>query len=252
LRVFFILLKLLGKIHGSKFCYAVLCEYANRVVSILHAIVCTVALIVVSTNAKSLRDRVDVYDYFIFVTLGYELYDMFCLVYMNAMYKEEELQSNKSYSNARNGAMIFIHHSFLVVSCILYLRVGTINMGSMPVAAMFFMEFSSMFMHVRWILINNSFGATLVFQANTCILLLSFVVTRIMLWPYLFNRISQEKNISFFESFQAIPKDCLFGILFLVLINFYWFFSILYAATKSRPVLNQTEQQKKVGLSNFP
>jgi hypothetical protein len=129
----------------------------------------------------------------------------------NYSLEEEEKNVDMPHQqNNRIGIAIFVHHLFCVLSCLLYLRVGmngvgpsmnsgvdTMNfflfssvlffycntssftyihfqVGSLAVAGMFFMEFSSLFMHVRWVLLTNNWGMHYVFHVNTICLVWFF------------------------------------------------------------------------------
>lgn len=233
----------------KKFPYSVVCEHSNRILSIIHGICCTIIFLKVLFDTDSVHTMLPYYDYCLYLTLGYEFYDIVCLIYMDTLYKEDE-KKDKQVSHSRIGLAIFFHHFFCIVSCLLYLRNGTKPMGSFLVAAMFFMEFSSIFMHIRWLLLTNSLKETTLFVINTLCLLVAFLITRIAIWPYLINKLATQLNTTHIDAFNSIPIECKVGISFLVVINFYWLGSLTYAFFKKRepkpmkPTGQQTEKKQ--------
>lgn len=239
--VYYLVTRLLWRfMQGStKITYPCNCELSNRIMSIVHGFICALAFFQVHSVTKSVIEVVPFYDIFLFITLGYELYDALCLIYLDRLYKEEE-EKNVDMPNQQNnriGIAIFIHHLFCILSCLLYLRVGRNGigpMGSLAVAGMFFMEFSSLFMHIRWIFLTNNWATHYLFHVNTICLFITFIFTRILNWPYLFSLFAVEKSISWADAPFALPMTCRLGVLFLLIINVYWIGTLAFSAMKNR------------------
>jgi len=136
--------------------------------------------------------------------------------------KKEYLRGKAVSKNGEKfgGFSILIHHLFVIMSCFFYL--GVRKMGSFCVAAMFFMEFSAIFMHLRWILIKYKMGPSSIFHINNLCLVISFTTTRLLVWPYLIYKYTIFLDVPFIQVLFTIPRSCVYGISFLIIINSYW------------------------------
>ncbi|XP_005186060.1 uncharacterized protein LOC101894046 isoform X1 [Musca domestica] len=127
--------------------------------------------------------------------------------------------------------VMMIHHifvgtvGFLVVT---YIRGG----GHCIYSYMFMMEFSTPFVSLRSILSTLGLKETRSYIINGLVMLFSFFVCRVLMWPYVMWRYSVEINATFWQALINLPIGCIFGILVLFLPQIYWFFLMSKGAIK--------------------
>ncbi|XP_013104752.1 uncharacterized protein LOC106085189 [Stomoxys calcitrans] len=127
--------------------------------------------------------------------------------------------------------VMMIHHifvgtvGFLVVT---YIRGG----GHCIYSYMFMMEFSTPFVSLRSILSTLGLKETRTYIINGLVMLFSFFVCRVIMWPYVMWRYSVEINVTFLQAIVGLPIGCIFGILVLFLPQLYWFFLMSKGAMK--------------------
>uniref|UniRef100_A0A1B0A1X5 TLC domain-containing protein n=1 Tax=Glossina pallidipes TaxID=7398 RepID=A0A1B0A1X5_GLOPL len=127
--------------------------------------------------------------------------------------------------------IMMIHHvfvgtvGFLVVT---YIRGG----GHCIYSYMFMMEFSTPFVSLRSILSTLGLKETRIYIINGLIMLLSFFICRVLMWPYVMWRYSLEIKLNIWQAIYGLPAGCIIGILVLFLPQLYWFFLMLKGALK--------------------
>ncbi|XP_075155014.1 ceramide synthase [Haematobia irritans] len=138
--------------------------------------------------------------------------------------------------------VMMIHHifvgtvGFLVVT---YIRGG----GHCIYSYMFMMEFSTPFVSLRSILSTLGLKESRPYIVNGLVMLFSFFVCRVIMWPYVMWRYSVEINTTFWQAMVGLPIGCIFGILVLFLPQLYWFFLMSKGAMK---VFFPTKTSKKL------
>uniref|UniRef100_A0A1A9W178 TLC domain-containing protein n=1 Tax=Glossina brevipalpis TaxID=37001 RepID=A0A1A9W178_9MUSC len=127
--------------------------------------------------------------------------------------------------------IMMIHHvfvgtvGFLVVT---YIRGG----GHCIYSYMFMMEFSTPFVSLRSILSTLGLKETRIYIINGLIMLLSFFICRVLMWPYVMWRYSLEIELNVWQAICGLPMGCIIGILVLFLPQLYWFFLMFKGALK--------------------
>lgn len=109
-----------------------------------------------------------------------------------------------------------------------YIRGG----GHCIYSYMFMMEFSTPFVSLRSILSTLGMKETRSYIINGLVMLFSFFVCRVLMWPYVMWRYSVEINTSFWQATIGLPIGCIIGILILFLPQIYWFFLMSKGAVK--------------------
>ncbi|XP_065364627.1 uncharacterized protein LOC135957759 [Calliphora vicina] len=127
--------------------------------------------------------------------------------------------------------VMMIHHifvgtvGFLVVT---YIRGG----GHCIYSYMFMMEFSTPFVSLRSILSTLGMKESQPYIVNGLVMLGSFFVCRVLMWPYVMWRYSIEINATIWQAISGLPIGCIIGILILFLPQIYWFFLLIKGAIK--------------------
>ncbi|KAM7349985.1 ceramide synthase isoform 1-T2 [Cochliomyia hominivorax] len=127
--------------------------------------------------------------------------------------------------------VMMIHHifvgtvGFLVVT---YIRGG----GHCIYSYMFMMEFSTPFVSLRSILSTLGMKESQPYIVNGLVMLGSFFVCRVLMWPYVMWRYSVEINATIWQAMSGLPIGCIIGILILFLPQLYWFFLLIKGAIK--------------------
>ncbi|KAI8116783.1 FAM57B-like [Lucilia cuprina] len=127
--------------------------------------------------------------------------------------------------------VMMIHHifvgtvGFLVVT---YIRGG----GHCIYSYMFMMEFSTPFVSLRSILSTLGMKESQPYIVNGLVMLGSFFVCRVLMWPYVMWRYSLEINATIWQAISGLPIGCIIGILILFLPQIYWFFLLIKGAIK--------------------
>lgn len=127
--------------------------------------------------------------------------------------------------------VMMIHHVFIGTFGLLvvtYIRGG----GHCIYSYMFMMEFSTPFVSLRSILSTLGMKNSRTYIANGLVMLGSFFLCRIVMWPYVFYKYSEVINSSFIDSIATLPRGCIISVLILFLPQVYWFFLMLKGALK--------------------
>ncbi|XP_055906157.1 uncharacterized protein LOC129941512 [Eupeodes corollae] len=127
--------------------------------------------------------------------------------------------------------VMMIHHVFIGTFGLLvvtYIRGG----GHCIYSYMFMMEFSTPFVSLRSILSTLGMKNSRAYIANGLVMLGSFFLCRIVMWPYVFYKYSEVINSTFIDSIATLPRGCIISVLILFLPQVYWFFLMLKGALK--------------------
>lgn len=152
--------------------------------------------------------------------------------------------------------VMMIHHVFIGTFGLLvvtYIRGG----GHCIYSYMFMMEFSTPFVSLRSILSTLGMKESRTYIANGLVMLGSFFLCRIVMWPYVFYKYSEVINSSFIDSIATLPRGCIISVLILFLPQVYWFFLMLKGAmkvfvppkNKSFPITTKLKESKNNNLS---
>lgn len=117
-----------------------------------------------------------------------------------------------------------------------YIRGG----GHCIYSYMFMMEFSTPFVSLRSILSTLGLKETRIYIINGLIMLLSFFICRVLMWPYVMWRYSLEIKLNIWQAIYGLPAGCIIGILVLFLPQLYWFFLMLKGALKVFQIILKT------------
>ncbi|XP_034671287.1 ceramide synthase [Drosophila subobscura] len=128
--------------------------------------------------------------------------------------------------------VMMIHHVFIGTFGLLvvtYIRGG----GHCIYSYMFMMEFSTPFVSLRSILSTMRLKESRVYIANGLLMLATFFVCRVCMWPYVMWRYSLAiEAASLWSAMSGLPRGCLVSIAILFLPQLYWFYLMVLGALK--------------------
>ncbi|KAH8421312.1 hypothetical protein KR009_001485, partial [Drosophila setifemur] len=128
--------------------------------------------------------------------------------------------------------VMMIHHVFIGTFGLLvvtYIRGG----GHCIYSYMFMMEFSTPFVSLRSILSTMRLKESRVYIANGLLMLATFFVCRVCMWPYVMWRYSLAiEAASLWAAMCGLPRGCLVSIAILFLPQLYWFYLMVLGALK--------------------
>ncbi|XP_020805406.1 protein FAM57B [Drosophila serrata] len=128
--------------------------------------------------------------------------------------------------------VMMIHHVFIGTFGLLvvtYIRGG----GHCIYSYMFMMEFSTPFVSLRSILSTMRLKESRVYIANGLLMLATFFVCRVCMWPYVMWRYSLAiEAASLWTAMCGLPRGCLVSIAILFLPQLYWFYLMVLGALK--------------------
>ncbi|XP_016942249.1 ceramide synthase [Drosophila suzukii] len=128
--------------------------------------------------------------------------------------------------------VMMIHHVFIGTFGLLvvtYIRGG----GHCIYSYMFMMEFSTPFVSMRSILSTMRLKDSRVYIANGLLMLATFFVCRVCMWPYVMWRYSLAiEAASMWAAMCGLPRGCLVSIAILFLPQLYWFYLMVLGALK--------------------
>ncbi|XP_011177038.1 ceramide synthase [Zeugodacus cucurbitae] len=141
--------------------------------------------------------------------------------------------------------VMMIHHVFIGTFGLLvvtYIRGG----GHCIYSYMFMMEFSTPFVSMRSILSTMRLKDSRAYIINGLLMLGSFFVFRVVMWPYVMYRYSVAINVGFWQAMATLPRGCIISIMILFLPQLYWFFLMVKGALKvfSTPKPQETAPKK--------
>ncbi|KAL4608604.1 protein FAM57A-like [Arapaima gigas] len=205
---------------------------SERLVSTIHAIMATIAgLIVVSSCNSVITDRHWLVTYFV-VWFGvpymtYDIYAMYLSHYYrfrvkgHEEYKEHSFQTVSAF--VRHEFLLVLHHIALLTILLpitLFLRKG---LGDYFIGCLFLTELSTPFVSLGKILIQLGLQNCWVHKVNGVVVLLTFFVCRIMLFPYMYWAYGQHYGIPIYSVPFHMPFSLNLCSLCILAPQVYWF-----------------------------
>ncbi|CAG9767890.1 unnamed protein product [Ceutorhynchus assimilis] len=128
--------------------------------------------------------------------------------------------------------MIVFHHVF--IGCfgflvITYLRGG---LGDCFFGFIYLMEASTPFVSLRCILSKMGLKQSKLYIANGLVMLATFFIFRVAMFPYVINLFAQAIGVDFFTAVTKLPRNCLISISLLLFPQFYWFLLMVKGASQ--------------------
>ncbi|KAJ8954218.1 hypothetical protein NQ318_005813 [Aromia moschata] len=141
-------------------------------------------------------------------------------------------RSFKVIAYVKDNAVIVGHHifiggfGFLVIT---HLRGG---LGDCFFGFIYLMEASTPFVSVRGILSKIGMKNSIIYVVNGLVMLVVFFLCRVAMFPYVIYMYARSIKADFVTALYTLPRGCLISIATLLLPQIYWFYLMLYGATK--------------------
>ncbi|XP_070572975.1 TLC domain-containing protein 3A-like [Ptychodera flava] len=213
-------------------------KIAEKSVSIVQAVMAsTVGVIIVSScTGDIMYDRHWLVESYVIFATPYELFDIYAMYVVFTAGKSQQ-QSNKLKSQIleflKSHPAMILHHLvliFLFGPVVLFFRNGK---GDFFVGCFCFVEMANPFMHFRAILKQIGLENTRLGIANGLLLLVTFCVCRLLLFPFMYGIYGRTRNLSLWEVPFHIPLKCNVGCAVLLAFQLYWFYLIIGAAKRT-------------------
>ncbi|XP_067832998.1 LOW QUALITY PROTEIN: ceramide synthase-like, partial [Heptranchias perlo] len=175
---------------------------------------------------------------------AYDIYAMYLCHWYKYMVKGHEAHTLSKRtvltSYLRKELLMIVHHTVMFAVCFpvsVFLRNGR---GDFFVGCMFMAEVSTPFVCLGKVLIQYRQQHTLLHKLNGVMMLATFFVCRILLFPYMYWVYGQQTELPFHRVPIELPIQCNIGVLLLMAPQIYWFFLIcrgafrLFRKTKSK------------------
>ncbi|KAK9534488.1 hypothetical protein VZT92_006930 [Zoarces viviparus] len=214
---------------------------STRLVSSVQAVMASsVGCLIVSSCRDVVEDSHWLTDsYILFATpyFAYDIYAMFlCYCHRLQVKGHEEVGGVrwKVGGYLRREKLMVLHHVFVVAFCFpasLYWRQGK---GDFFQGVLFLAELSTPFVCLGKVLIQYEQQHTLLHKVNGVLLLLTFFICRVLLFPYLYFAYSRYASVPVYLVPLEAPWQCNLGAALLWPLQLYWFTLICRGALRSR------------------
>ncbi|KAL1501441.1 hypothetical protein ABEB36_006759 [Hypothenemus hampei] len=249
-----------------KLSYSDVFDISNKCVSSVQALFCCLTGLTslqYSCPRDILRTSHYISEAYAWFGAAYFLYDIWSMykVWSISMSQEEMrgffnwifLKTMRLMAYLTHNFMIVFHHifiggfGFLVIT---HLRGG---LGDCFFGFIYLMEASTPFVSIRAILSKIGLKNSKWYVANGLVMLATFFIFRVAMFPYVINMFAQAKQVGFVTAVKLLPKNCLISIGLLLFPQIYWFALMLNGAAKvllgkqdtSRRVLSNNNNLKK-------
>ncbi|XP_012287272.1 protein FAM57A [Orussus abietinus] len=169
---------------------------------------------------------------------SYFFYDIWSMYQVHCNSTESQRQNKgKGYFNnlcyyLKTQPVMIMHHLFIGsfgFLIIVYLRKG---LGDCIFGFVYLMELSTPFVSLRGILSRLKMKATNLYRTNGLIMILTFFICRVAMFPYLCYVYSQIIGLPYFEAFLGLPRGCKISIAILLFPQVYWFCLMVIGAIR--------------------
>ncbi|XP_018523728.1 LOW QUALITY PROTEIN: ceramide synthase-like [Lates calcarifer] len=220
---------------------------STRLVSSVQSIMATAAgCIIVSSCRDVMEDRHWLTDsYILFATpyFAYDIYAMFLCHWHKLQVKGHEEEEEGKRGDVRSvGAavvgylrreiLMVLHHIFMVAFCFPASLVWRQGKGDYFQGVLFLPELSTPFVCLGKVLIQYQKQHTLLHKVNGVLMLLSFFICRVLLFPYLYYAYSRYASIPVYLVPLVAPWQCNLGAALLWPLQLYWFTLICRGALR--------------------
>ncbi|XP_030649503.1 TLC domain containing 3Ba [Chanos chanos] len=229
-----------------------------RLVSSIQAIMASSAGYIIASSCKDIIEDqhwlTSTYILFAVPYFVYDIYAMFmCYWYKIQVKGHEEEGKGPSVRAAvssylRREFLMVLHHVVMVTVCFpvsVFWRQGK---GDYFQGVMFLAELSTPSVCLGKILIQYKQQHTLLHKVNGAVMLVTFFVCRVLLFPYLYYAYGRYASIPLYMVPLSVPWHCNLGAALLMAPQVYWFslicrgaFRLFSGASRTRPPLDKTD-----------
>uniref|UniRef100_A0A8C6LDH7 TLC domain containing 3Bb n=1 Tax=Nothobranchius furzeri TaxID=105023 RepID=A0A8C6LDH7_NOTFU len=214
-----------------------------RLVSSIQAVMASSAGYIISSSCEDIIEDqhwlTSTYIMFAVPYFVYDIYAMFmCYWYKLQVKGHEEASAAPQHmrsvltSYLRREFLMVLHHVVMVTVCFpvsVFLRQGK---GDYFQGIMFMAELSTPSVCLGKILIQVSLQHTLLHKVNGALMLITFFIFRVLLFPYLYYAYGRYASIPFHMVPLSVPWHCNLGAALLMAPQLYWFSLICRGALR--------------------
>ncbi|KTG45190.1 hypothetical protein cypCar_00025694 [Cyprinus carpio] len=213
-----------------------------RLVSSIQAIMASTAGYIISTSCQDIIEDqhwlTSSYILFAVPYFVYDIYAMFLCYWYKLQVKGHEVDNgSKSKAVALRGYLrreflMILHHVVMVTVCFpisVFWRQGK---GDYFQGVMFLAELSTPSVCLGKILIQYKQQHTLLHKVNGAVMLITFFLCRVLLFPYLYYVYGRYASIPFYRVPFTVPWQCNLGAALLMAPQLYWFSLICRGALR--------------------
>lgn len=214
---------------------------SERVVSAIHASLATAAGVTVVTSCtNTMTDSHWLVNAFVLFGAPYMVQDIYAM-YLSHYHVQRVKGHGRSYSSHSlqtvkafllKDWMLVLHHLVLLLIFMpitLFFRRG---LGDFFVGCLFLTEFSTPFVSIGKILIQLGLDDTRLHRINGIVVLLSFFMCRIMVFPFMYWKYGKQFGIPLHRVAFHLPLQCNVGNLAILAPQVYWFILLLRKANR--------------------
>ncbi|XP_030042149.1 TLC domain-containing protein 3A [Microcaecilia unicolor] len=224
---------------------------STRFVSSVQAVLATVSGLIVVSSCKDVRnDRhwlTTAYVWFLIPYISYDTYAMYLCHWYRSLEKEnvdgKRLVMRAVKSFVQKDFLLLVHHMAILTILVpisLYFRR---DLGDFFVGCLFLAELSTPFVSLGKVLIQLKQQHTLLHKVNGGVILLTFFLCRILLFPFMYYAYGRQYGIPLYKVPFNIPLHCNVANASILAPQLYWFCLICRKAVR----LYSSVQTKKVG-----
>ncbi|XP_060115041.1 TLC domain-containing protein 3A [Heteronotia binoei] len=212
---------------------------SGRLVSSIQATMATLSgLVVISSCKDVVRDRHWLAQEYVWIVVSYMTYDVY-IMYLCYWHKSEEkgeAQRKHSLASIRGflqrERLMVTHHIFiLVILTPVAVRLRG-EQGDFFVGCIYTAELSTPFVSLGKILMQLNLQDSLLHKVNGILILATFFLCRILLFPYMYWAYAQHLGTPIYEVPFRIPFHCNVANAVLIAPQLYWFFLICRKAMR--------------------
>ncbi|KAM4844354.1 TLC domain-containing protein 3A isoform 2-T2 [Thomomys bottae] len=218
----------------------------TRVVSSVQAVLATGSgILIIRSCSNVISDRHWLAREYVWFVIPYMVYDIWAMYFCEwCRTSDQNLRYTLIFRNflSQNRLMI-THHVVILLILVPVAQKLRGDLGDFFVGCIFTAELSTPFVSLGRILIQHKQQHTLLYKVNGVLTLVTFLVCRILLFPFMYWSYGQQIGLSLFQVPFNIPFHCNVANIFLLAPQLYWFSLLCKKAAR----LFDTAQAKKNG-----
>lgn len=212
-------------------------DISNKTVSAVQAVLSCVTgtcICLKSCKESFLKSTHFISEAYAWFGVAYFFYDIWSMYHVHAINTANrhahQLARWRDY--LRDQPVIVFHHLFIGSFGFLVIVHLRHDIGDCIFGYVYLMELSTPFVSFRGILSKLKMKSSHLYVINGLVMLFTFFLCRVVMFPYVCYLYSQFIGLSFWEAVMGLPTGCKASIAVLMLPQFYWFLLMLKGAAK--------------------
>jgi len=213
-------------------------DISNKVTSSSFALfACSIGWIVnQQCTGDIMRDRFYITDNFMILAMAYFLYDLgsMYIVHNTLLKPSASVSVTEIQKFLKEKPLIIFHHilvPLIMIPAVLHFRNGIIR-GDCLIGTCLMMEASTPFVSLRVILIHFNMKESLIYVLNGLLMLTSFFVFRVIIFPYLYWWYADNAGLAVMEAIMQIPAHCHIFTVSIWVPQLFWFYKMVKGTIK--------------------